>query len=89
MKSSRAQTEPRTATIKVRFQLCGKDPFDEKEQKEKRGEGKPERGQEEIIDDQGQKGRQNPLPGIGLGKKEGLACATCFRHNFPGGGRRT
>jgi hypothetical protein len=48
-----------------------KNPFHEKEQKEKRGEGKTDRGQEDIINNQGKKGRQNPFPRIGLGKERG------------------
>jgi hypothetical protein len=48
-----------------------KNPFHEKEQKEKRGEGKTERGQEDSIDDQGKKGRPNPFPRIGLGEERG------------------
>jgi hypothetical protein len=47
----------------------GKNPLHEKEQKEKRGEGETERGEENIIDDQGEKGRQDSFPGIRLGKK--------------------
>jgi len=55
-----------------------KNPFYEKEQKEKCGEGKTERGQEDIVGDQGKKGRPNPFPRIGLGEKRGPPLRNLF-----------
>ena len=71
MKSSRAKRDPQDGDDQRPLPGLRKDQFDEKEQKEKRGEGKSEGGQEDIIDDQGKKGCQNPFPGIGLGKERG------------------
>ena len=66
-------TEPRTETRRVRAHVWGKMNLNQKEQKEKGGKGEPQRGQEQVIRDQGRKVARTLFQESDLGKKEGLA----------------